>query len=83
MVSMETEFSSQDWILEKLSEKFTWVDSEKGNMVFAKGGALCAPPPPLPTRAPKKPALDRVKHFAGILWSMPTRVALAKKNTWP
>ena len=59
MVSMETKFASQDSILDKLSENFTWVDSEKGNRVFTRG-ALCAPPPPLPAGAPKKPALDRV-----------------------
>ena len=65
MVSMETKFASQDSILDKLSENFTWVDSEKGNRVFTRGGgALCAPPPP--PGAPKKPALDRVNALRHV-----------------
>ena len=35
------------------------MDSEKGNRVFARGGAQCAPP--LVFGAQKKPGLDRVK----------------------
>ena len=44
MVSMETKFASQDSILEKLSEKFTWVDSEKGNRDLLGGGNFCSKP---------------------------------------
>ena len=61
MVSMETKFASQDSILDKLSENITLVDSEKGNRVFTRGGGHFVPPPPLPSGAQKKPALDRLR----------------------
>ena len=40
MVSMETKFAivSRDSNLEKLSEKFPWMDSQKGSRVSAGGG---------------------------------------------
>ena len=37
MISMETKVVSRDSFLDKLSENFPWMDSEKGNMVFARG----------------------------------------------
>ena len=46
MVAMETKFASQDSILDKLSEKFSWVDSENGNRVFTRGGGGHFVPPP-------------------------------------
>ena len=67
MVSMETKFSSQDSIFDKLSENITWVDSEKGNRVFTRGG-LCDPPPP-----PRPPKLQKSLPWIGLsleqLWS--------------
>ena len=44
MFSMETKVVSGDSILDQLQENFTWMDSEKGNRVFAEGGgggAMC------------------------------------------
>ena len=45
MVSMETKVVSRDSFWTSFQKKFTWMDSEKGNRVFARG-AQCAPPPP-------------------------------------
>ena len=41
-VSMETKVVSADSFLDKLSQNFTSMDSEKGNRVFSKG--MCHTP---------------------------------------
>ena len=60
MVSMETKVVSRDSFLDKHSENFTWMDSEKGNWVFAGGGGAQCAPPPLSFGA-QKPGWDRVR----------------------
>ena len=60
---------SDDSFLDKHSKDLTWIDSEKGNRVFAiggggGGGTMCHSP--LVYAAQKKPGLDRIKATVRI-----------------
>ena len=60
-VCMQTKVVSRESFFDKLSENFSWRDSENRNMVFASGGGGGGTIPPMVFPAQKNRGSDRVK----------------------